>query len=242
MASRTQSRLSRLHFLLKFTQISARALRILLVALLLAPCCYAQQNNSANNSTNNSAINSASPTSSLPLIDGTLRDGALLSIDKAIVVGDSNAILVTQDAGKNWRNIQPRSNAILYAIGFDDAPARNGARAGLIVGGYLEPETGRSVGSILISDDEGLSWQSINTLYLPRLIGLQRIKHHHWIAWGDWSSHHNSSLFETIDGGRTWSPRPVPCGHLQAVSISPEGKTLLVDRSGRVFFAEDGIE
>lgn len=254
MASRTQSRLSRLQYLQKLTEVSASTLSILLLkqfpailfallfATLIVPCCYAQKNNSTNNPAVNSAVNAASANSSLPLIDGTVRDGALLSIDKAIVVGDANAILVTQDAGKNWRNIQSRSNSILYAIGFDDTPARNGARAGLIVGGYLEPETGRSVGSILTSDDEGLSWQSITTSHLPRLIGIQRIKHHHWIAWGDWSNHHNSSLFETIDGGRTWSPRPVPCGHLQAVSISPEGKTLLVDRSGRVFFAEDGIE
>jgi len=200
MASRTQSRLSRLQYLQKLTEVSASTLRILLLkqlpallpamlfAMLLAPCCYAQKNNSTNYSANNSAsnsannpainsavnpavnpaVNSASANSSLPLIDGTVRDGALLSIDKAIVVGDANAILVTQDAGKNWRNIQSRSNSILYAIGFDDAPARNGARAGLIVGGYLEPETGRSVGSILTSDDEGLSWQSITTSYLPR--------------------------------------------------------------------------
>lgn len=176
------------------------------------------------------------------LRDGTLRDAALLSIDKAILVGDANTILVTDDAGKRWRSPSERSETNHYAIGFDTQPNPTGARSGLIVGGSVQPETGRSLCSVLISNDDGSTWTPTLTNGLPRFIGLQAIKHHHWIAWGDWSPYHNSSLFESIDGGITWSPRPVPCGHLQSATVSPEGKTLLIDRSGRAFFAQDGVD
>lgn len=177
------------------------------------------------------------------VLDGTLRDCVMLSIDRAFAVGDAGAILLTEDGGKQWKSLSNgRMDFNYYAIGMDDAGSLGSPRTGLIVGGTLQPSSGRSVGVILLTQDDGKTWTPTVVPGLPRLIGLQRIKHRHWVAWGDWSDHHASALFESIDGGKTWSPRPIPCGHLQAAAVSQDGSTLLVDRSSRVFYASDGIE
>ena len=183
------------------------------------------------------------------VLDATLHDCLMLSIDRAFAVGDAGAILLTEDGGKQWKSLQPlRSEMNYYAIGMDDPVSLGVAqgalpqRSGLIVGGTLQPATGRSIGTVLTTQDDGKTWTPSVIPGLPRLIGLQRIKHRHWIAWGDWSDHFASSLFESIDGGKSWSPRKIPCGHLQGVAVSSDGATLLVDRTSRVFFATDGVD
>ncbi|MFN5395112.1 MAG: hypothetical protein ACK5EO_14525 [Planctomycetota bacterium] len=172
----------------------------------------------------------------------------MLSIDRAFAVGDAGAILLTEDGGKQWKSLQPlRSEMNYYAIGMDEpvslgtAPGSMPQRSGLIVGGTLQPATGRSIGVVLTTQDDGKTWTPLVIPGLPRLIGLQRIKQRHWVAWGDWSDHFASSLFESIDGGKSWSPRRIPCGHLQGVAVADDGATLLVDRASRVFFAPDGV-
>jgi hypothetical protein len=161
------------------------------------------------------------------VLDATLHDCLMLSIDRAFAVGDAGAILLTEDGGKQWKSLQPlRSEMNYYAIGMDDPVSLGVAqgalpqRSGLIVGGTLQPATGRSIGTVLTTQDDGKTWTPSVIPGLPRLIGLQRIKHRHWIAWGDWSDHFASSLFESIDGGKSWSPRKIPCGHLQGVAVS----------------------
>jgi len=188
------------------------------------------------------------------VLDATLHDCAMLSIDRALAVGDAGAILTTEDGGKQWRSLSTlRSEFNYYAIGFDEPMAignlgagnlgaGNPLRSGLIVGGTVQPATGRSIGTVLITLDEGKTWTPSQFPGLPRLIGLQRIKHRHWVAWGDWSDHFGSALFESIDGGKSWSPRQIPCGHLQAVAIGGDGAALIVDRASRVFFARDGVD
>ncbi len=193
------------------------------------------------------------------VLDATLHDCVMLSIDRALAVGDAGAILTTEDGGKQWRSLSTqRSEFNYYAIGFDEPMAignlgagnlgasnlgaGNPLRSGLIVGGTVQPATGRSIGTVLITLDEGKTWTPSQFPGLPRLIGLQRIKHRHWVAWGDWSDHFGSALFESIDGGKSWSPRQIPCGHLQAVAIGSDGATLIVDRASRVFFARDGVD
>lgn len=177
------------------------------------------------------------------LLDATLHDCAMLSIDRAFVVGDAGAILLTEDGGKQWKSLtSTRTDYNYYAIGMDTVGALNNLRTGVIVGGTVQPLSGRSVGIVLTTEDDGKSWTQATIPGLPRLIGLQRVKHRHWIAWGDWSDYHGSSLFESIDGGKNWSPRPIPCGHLQAAAVSQDGASLIVDRSSRVFFAADGVD
>lgn len=206
------------------------ALRTVFCCAGLATCLFAQES-------------SRNPGASGSLLDATLHDCAMLSIDRAFAVGDAGSILLTEDGGKEWKSLSTaRSEFNYYAIGMDNPATSNSPRSGLIVGGTVMPATGRSIGVVLLTQDDGKSWTPSAFPGLPRLIGLQRIKHRHWIAWGDWSDHHGSALFESIDGGKSWSPRPIPCGHLQSVSVSQDGAVLIVDRTSRVFFAANGIE
>jgi photosystem II stability/assembly factor-like uncharacterized protein len=175
--------------------------------------------------------------------DTSLHDCVMLSIDRALAVGDAGAILVTEDGGKQWRNLSnTRSEMNYYGVGMDVPIAADRPRTGLIVGGTIQPASGGSVGVVLTTEDDGITWTSSTFPGLPRLIGLQRVKHRHWIAWGDWSDHFGSALFESIDGGRSWNPRSIPCGHLQSVALGEDGATLVVDRASRVFYAANGVE
>jgi photosystem II stability/assembly factor-like uncharacterized protein len=177
------------------------------------------------------------------IADGSFHACAMLDIDRAIAVGDRGLILRSEDGGKSWSTLGNRSSHSYFAIGFDSADTLAGAtRSGLIVGGRIDSVTGRSEGVVETTNDDGKTWTRVSLVGLPRLLGLQRMGHRHWIAWGDWSDHWQSSLFETMDGGRTWSSRPTPSGHLQAAAIDPVGRILLIDRTGAVFFSVDGIE
>lgn len=167
----------------------------------------------------------------------------MLDIDRAIAVGDRGLILRSEDGGKSWNIVGNRSSHSYFAIGFDSADTLGGAaRSGLIVGGRIDSVTGRSEGIVETTLDDGKTWARISIVGLPRLLGLQQMGHRHWIAWGDWSDHWQSSLFETMDGGRTWSSRPSPSGHLQSVAVDASGRIVLIDRTGSAFFSADGIE
>lgn len=175
--------------------------------------------------------------------DGSLHACAMLDIDRAVAVGDRGLILRSEDGGKSWNCVGDRSSHTYYAVGFDSAETlRDTTRSGLIVGGRIDSVTGRSEGVVETTLDDGKTWTRSTIVGLPRLLGLQQMAHRHWIAWGDWSDHWQSSLFETMDGGRTWSSRPVPAGHLQSAAMDTIGRILLIDRTGAVFFSADGIE
>jgi photosystem II stability/assembly factor-like uncharacterized protein len=175
--------------------------------------------------------------------DGTLHGCVMLDIDRALAVGEREWILRTEDGGKSWNAIAPRGSSSYFGIGFDEADSlREAPRGGLIVGGRIDSVTGRSEGVVLLTKDDGKTWSRPTIVGLPRLLGLQRIGYRHWIAWGDWSDHWQSSLFETTDGGATWSARPTPSGHLQSAAVDTAGRTMLIDRGGAVFFSHDGME
>jgi len=174
--------------------------------------------------------------------DGALRSCVMISIDRAFAVGDRGLILSSEDGGKRWNVIASRAEHSFFGIGFEEADPLGVAARGVVVGGRIEPITGRSEGVIEITSDEGKTWKRIPVPGLPRLLGMQRLGYQHWIAWGDWSDHWQSSLFESTDGGVSWSARPLPCGHLRSAAMNGEGKTLLVDRVGRVFYSQDGLD
>lgn len=195
-------------------------------------------------SAGHSQINLAQPTgrvststANIPsLADGSLRDCCAATVDRAWAVGDRGLILATENGGRSWSVQHNRLQSILYAVDFIDESR------GWAVGGEVEPMTIRSRAVILQTSDGGQTWRESMPLGMPRLIGLQIIGHEHLLAWGDWSDAMQSSLFESIDGGETWSARPVPCGHLQCAASDSAGRVVVVDRNGRVFLSADGLE
>lgn len=166
--------------------------------------------------------------------DGELHACQAVSVDQAWAVGDRGLILATADAGKTWTTQNQRLDMNLYALHFANT------QQGLTVGGTINKHTGRSSGVAFWTADGGGTWQS-STTKLPRLIGLQFLGPNHFLAWGDWSNLYQSSLFESLDGGKTWASRPVPCSHIQAAAADATGKVMVVDRTGRGYRSDDGI-
>lgn len=186
------------------------------------------------------AIADESPTA---IAEGTLHACTMLDIDRAIAVGDKGLVLRTEDGGKTWSMPIARGPHTYYAIGFDSAESlRDGPRNGIIVGGRIDGLTGRSYGVVELTNDDGNTWSRSMVAGLPRLLGLQRVGHRHWIAWGDWSDHWQSSFFETTDGGKSWNARPTPSGHLRCVAVDSAGRTMVIDRAGSLFFSPDGLD
>ena len=167
--------------------------------------------------------------------DGELQGCQFVTIDTIWAVGDRGLILYSSDGGKRWEVQQPRSDATLYAVCFSND------QNGCVLGGTIEPYSHRSTATIQITSDGGKSWQSIANS-LPRLIGAQLIGNGHILAWGDWSNLHQSALFESLDGGHTWAGRPIPCSHLQCAATSPDGTTIVVDRMGKSYRSQNGLE
>jgi photosystem II stability/assembly factor-like uncharacterized protein len=197
-----------------------------------------------------SSIKTRMPNSSIA--DGVFHGCAMVSIDRGYAVGDRGLILATEDGGTTWRIASSTPETVLHAIGFEPEGRVQGISIGgvlpdsltdgLAVGGSIDPYSGHSEGVVLRTSDEGKTWNKVLLVGMPRLTGLQRLGTKHWLAWGDWSSHWQTALFETIDGGISWSPRPIPCGHLQSAAIDDTGKTMIVDRSGKVQFSKEGVE
>jgi len=200
-------------------------------------------------------VEASSPKKRTPndaIVDGTLHGCAMVSIDRGYAVGDRGLILATEDGGTTWRVASSNPEAVLYAIGFEPEEQVRGISTGgileesfvdgLAVGGSIDAYSGHSEGIVLRTSDEGKTWNKTSLVGIPRLIGLQRLGTRHWLAWGDWSSHWQTALFETIDGGISWSPRPIPCGHLQSAAVDDSGRAMVVDRSGKVQFSKDGVE
>lgn len=170
--------------------------------------------------------------------DGTLHDCQIVSLDRTIAVGDRGLILMSVNGGKNWTVQRNRFDDALHDVHFDTE------FDGCVVGGSIEPYTHRSKGTILLTNDGGNTWQSVDT-QLPRLLGLRSFGSRHLVAWGDWSVLYQSALFESFDRGQTWSAIPIPCGPLRSIAVSKSDNLdakvsmLIVDRLGRCYTTVD---
>jgi photosystem II stability/assembly factor-like uncharacterized protein len=167
--------------------------------------------------------------------DGTLRACQIVSVDQAWAVGDRGLILNTNDAGKTWVQQSQRGEYQLNAVVFSNP------QQGIALGGSIEPYSHRSIATVLATQDGGKTWTSIPNS-LPRLTGAQWIAHDHLLAWGDWSQLQQSALFESLDHGLTWAPRPIPCSHVQAAAVGANNSLLIIDRVGHAYFAKSGLD
>ena len=167
--------------------------------------------------------------------DGELRACQIVTVDNAWAVGDRGLILSTSDSGKQWEVQYQRFDAILYGVCFSDE------LNGCVVGGTIEPHSHRSAGFVLVTSDGGKAWQPIAN-ELPRLTGAQLVSAGHILAWGDWSNHHQSALFESNDGGQSWAGRPIPCGHIQCAAVGHDGVLVVVDRAGKIHRSRTGLD
>ena len=176
------------------------------------------------------------PLQHAPWVDGVLRAVCIQSLDRGWAVGDRGTILATTDGGRQWTAQVSGTSHPLMAVTFHDD------RTGWTVGGAIEPPLKISRGVLLRTSNGGKTWQSVPIPTLPRLTGIQSLGPGHLIAWGDYSTVHQSSIFESLDGGDHWSVACVGLGHLQQAHWRHRTQGLLLDRIGRLFHADQSRE
>lgn len=98
-------------------------------------------------------------------------------------IGEYNAILKSTDYGKTWARLTPEKDVVWY--GFDSA-----GRKILVAGEF---------GRIMLSPDEGASWQEIQTPTKAHLTGVAFRSEQEALLVGL-----NGTLLRTLDSGKNW--------------------------------------
>lgn len=182
--------------------------------------------------------------------DGELHDIQFVTLDRMIAVGDRGLILGSDNAGKTWSVRNARSEFTLYSVCFVSE------LVGCAVGGTVDPFTHRSRGIALVTRDGGKSWVRSQSS-LPRLTGIALEASSSLIAWGDWSTTEQSSIFLSKDNGLNWTPVTAPCGHIESIGVerlsagqdqqasnrfgAATKRRMVIDRLSRCFLTEDGV-
>ena len=125
-----------------------------------------------------------------------------LSSERIWGVGDRGLIVASEDGGLSWKEQESGVTCPLRDICFIDR------LRGWAVGYIVQPFSQRAMGIVLVTADGGKKWNSISQPWLPPMQGIRATEAGNLIAWGGWSSQMASSVFESLDGGRTWAPSP----------------------------------
>jgi photosystem II stability/assembly factor-like uncharacterized protein len=134
--------------------------------------------------------------------DAELHSLFPLSSDRVWAVGERGLILASEDGGIHWKQQESGTTCSLRDIYFVD-PLR-----GWAVGFAVQPFSRRSYGVVLNTTDGGKKWNYVPQHLLPPLHGIRRTEAGNLITWGGWSTQLGSSVFESLDAGRSWSPSP----------------------------------
>jgi photosystem II stability/assembly factor-like uncharacterized protein len=160
--------------------------------------------------------------------DAELHSLFPLSSDRLWAVGDRGLILSSEDGGIRWKQQESGTTFPLRDVYFAD-PMR-----GWAVGYGIQPFSRRPYGILLMTSDGGKKWNYVPQPFLPPLHGICRTESGNLIVWGGWSIPLGSSVFESIDMGRTWSPSP----HIETEfsTLSPLGQEWVgLQPDGRAF-------
>ena len=165
--------------------------------------------------------------------EATLRSIASVTEDRLVAVGDRGTVLLTSDGGHQWQLVPAPTSVNLHDVTFVGA-------TGLAVGGWIGRESGMSYGVILRSSDGGSSWEALPTSGLPRLIGIQS-QANRLLCWGDYSPQLGTSVFQSLDGGRSWQPAVKGVGQATVARLSESGAIAAVDEIGRAVLGAQPI-
>jgi photosystem II stability/assembly factor-like uncharacterized protein len=133
--------------------------------------------------------------------EANLQSVTFIDADRGWAVGQSGAILQTQDGGVTWKPQASNSRATLSSI------AMYNSQRGLAIGGSTQPYSQLSLGEVLVTMNGGTTWQVITGHDLPRLRQMIIGPQGKCVAIGDWSPVHLSSVFVSSDGGMNWQPQ-----------------------------------
>jgi photosystem II stability/assembly factor-like uncharacterized protein len=142
-----------------------------------------------------------------------------------LAIGDKNTVLVTLDAGQNWRQMEVPS----FPFG------------GQLLGSRIDRQSGRawvvgSMGTVLVSDDRGESWSMTHP--------------EEDVSWNDvfvtegqvvWIVGEFGKVRYSKDNGQTWNPATVPTEtSLNAIVFSDNDHGVIVGLTGTILTTTDG--
>lgn len=159
------------------------------------------------------------------LEDAELVDVVFANADLGIAVGEHGVLWRTTDGGRSWTRGESPSHARIQSV------SMVGERDAWAVGGHTVPGTQRTQAVVLRSKDGGETWSQLHQPQLPLLTRVKFFNRTQGIAVGSKSHLFPSSLFQTVDGGRSWNPLPVDsaAGWLAADFFSTESGAVISD-------------
>ena len=139
--------------------------------------------------------------------DAELTDIVFLDADTGWAVGDRGVIWKTQDGGRRWELQNSPATCRLESICFVNDTH------GWIVGGWPHAYTHKNTGLVLKTVNGGQTWSRVNQPTLPALKHVQFFDKQRGWAVGNASAMYPSGIFQTSDGGQTWSSLPTGRGN-----------------------------
>jgi photosystem II stability/assembly factor-like uncharacterized protein len=147
--------------------------------------------------------------------------------DALLAIGDKNTVLVTLDAGRNWRQVE----VPVYPYG------------GQLLGSSIDRRSGRAwvvgnMGTVLVSDDRGENWHMVHP--------------EEDVAWNDvfvtegqtvWIVGEFGKVRFSRDNGQTWESAAVPTeSSLNAIVFADNDHGVVVGLTGAILTTTDGGE
>ncbi len=166
--------------------------------------------------------------------DACLADVFFVDDQRGWAVGDLGTVWHTTDGGGQWQLQQTPVSCRLRSVCFVDGDN------GWAVGGYTHPFTHRSSGIVLRTNSGGQTWELIPGLLLPSLQHVRFDTNQSGWAAGNASALYPTGIYQTADGGRTWTSFPGGAGRHYAAAGFRNNSGIFVDRNGQVDILRKG--
>ena len=146
--------------------------------------------------------------------DAALRCVTIVAPQRLCALGDSGAILISEDQGETWKPAKCPAYVNLRDVSFIDE------NIGIAIGGNVGSYSGISRGIVLQTSDGGRTWRVI-TNDLPNLHGIAVVKSQ-LIAWGDFDPQRQTGVYRSADLGATWQGLDTGLGAVTNATIVNE--------------------
>lgn len=146
--------------------------------------------------------------------DAALRCVIMITPQRLCALGDSGAILISEDQGETWKPANCPTSVNLRAVSFIDE------NIGIAVGGSVGSYSGISRGALLQTSDGGRTWRMIAN-DLPNLHGIA-VFNSQLIAWGDFDPKRQTGVYRSADLGATWQGLDTGLGAVAHATIVNE--------------------
>ena len=166
--------------------------------------------------------------------DATLRSVQFIDKNEGWAVGDQGVIWHTIDGGDYWERQPSGSEASLRSVHFLNP------NVGWTVGVEIQPGLG-SVGVVLFTKDGGNKWSRVLADTFPGLTCVAFSSPQNGFLVGECREGFGSGIFQTIDGGKSWTPVDGKGnGCWRSIGFTPKKVPFFCGDSGQLAMLLDG--